>query len=147
MAESSGIRDEQLAELAEALLVVARRLELRAGDFRDIVALNRTEIAVVREVHRNPGITPTELATITGLRRSNLSTAIRVLEARGLVTREQADADGRAVRVRPTAHASADLERVRAVWVTRLRGADAGTLRELIVGRDALERLAEQLSG
>jgi hypothetical protein len=53
---------EQLAAMADVILDLAHKLDIRNPKLRDVVPLTGTEMAVIREVHRNPHMTPSQLA-------------------------------------------------------------------------------------
>lgn len=108
--------DEQLADLADLVLAVARAITIDAHLDPTIVDLTATEINVMRYVDRHPGTSPTAVAAATGLQRSNLSRALRDLEAKGMVHRTADAADARQARLAPTARAAANLKRLRANW-------------------------------
>ncbi len=108
----------QLADLAESVLSVSRRLTARPGE--GAIHLSPLESLVMRQVDLDPGITPSRLAHALGLRSSNTSAALRGLETRGFIRREVDPADGRGVRVYPTPVAHENLERKRALWVDLL---------------------------
>ena len=109
-------QDRLYADLAAAIMAAAR--ELRAHTHRDpnIARLSFTEVNVMRYIDRNPGASPSAVAEGTGLQRSNVSTALRGLEAKGLVERAVDAVDNRQVVLRPTALAAENLELVRASW-------------------------------
>jgi len=134
-----------LASLAESILSIAHWLRPRGGEWRDVVELTGTEVAVIREAIRSPGCTPTHIASITGLRRSNVSTAIRVLESRGLLVRARPDRDARSVQLEATEAAVESFTHMRRLWVERLlelpEDVRAGGLGAL----EAMERIAEEL--
>ena len=109
-----------LADLADVVVELARHLDVRSPELRDIVPLTGTEVAVIREIHRTPRPTPSRIAVATGLARSNVSTALRTLEARGLVLREHTDGDRRTVRLVATPLADEHLARIKAFWDGRL---------------------------
>jgi DNA-binding MarR family transcriptional regulator len=108
--------DERLADLADLVLAVARAISIDAHLDPAIVDLTATEINVMRYVDRHPGTSPTAVAAATGLQRSNLSRALRDLEAKGMVQRTADAADARQARLEPTARAAANLQRLRANW-------------------------------
>jgi DNA-binding MarR family transcriptional regulator len=114
--------DEQLADLAELIVSVARKIRTHGHDDR-IVRLTETESAVMRYVGTHSGTTPSEAARAMGIQRSNVSAALRELEAKGLVTASQDERDARGVRLRPTPLAEANHALLRAGWVEQLRAA------------------------
>jgi DNA-binding MarR family transcriptional regulator len=104
-----------LADLADSVLALSREIEFRHR-YDDVIALTLNERLALRVIDRAGGIAPSELADRLGLQRSNLSTALRGLEAKGLVTREHDGGDGRAVVVRSTPLAAENLQRLRDGW-------------------------------
>lgn len=117
--------DERLADLADLVLAVARAIAIDAHSDPAIVDLTTTEINVMRYVDRHPGASPTAVAAATGLQRSNLSRALRDLEAKGMVRRTVDVTDARQTRLEPTARAAANLERLRANWSRLLNSVGA----------------------
>ncbi|CAN5622297.1 MarR family transcriptional regulator [soil metagenome] len=118
-ATSTGAND--LADLAELILNVAREIRSRRpGDDDRVIHLSWSEANVMRFIDHHPGAAPSDVAEATGLRRSNLSTALRSLEANGLVERRNDPADRRGVNLFPTARAASNLALVRADWARRL---------------------------
>lgn len=111
-------RAHDLAELADLVLAVARALQARPS-IDGVVPLTPTEAAVLRHLDRRPGDSPSAVADALGLQRSNLSTALRTLETKGLVERAHGR-DGRSVAVRPTALAEESVARLRNHWAAVL---------------------------
>ncbi|MGW3960989.1 MarR family winged helix-turn-helix transcriptional regulator [Amycolatopsis sp. NPDC005003] len=101
------------ADLADLVLNVARLIRLRTPAAPDIVPLTATERQVMRIVDLDPGCAPSRIAERTGLQRPNVSTALRGLEAKGMLTRS---GQGRSVTVHPTELARANLEVLRGAW-------------------------------
>ncbi|MGY5763976.1 MarR family winged helix-turn-helix transcriptional regulator [Brachybacterium sp. DNPG3] len=131
-ASSSPEDDDLLLELGEAVVDLARRLQLDAHALPDVVPLTGTEVMVLRYVDHHPGTTPSLAAEGTGLRRSNLSAALRALTARGFVVREKDPEDSRITRLRTTELAGASRDGIRAHW--------AGVLAESLPRLDAEQR-------
>jgi DNA-binding MarR family transcriptional regulator len=136
---------EQLAALADVILDLAHKLDIRNPKLPDVVPLTGTEMAVIREVHRNPHMTPSQLAVATGLHRSNISTAVRMLETGGLVVREQVPNDARSITLAPTARAAASIARINGYWVDRLAQTPAESLAEAVAALNSLRRIAASL--
>jgi DNA-binding MarR family transcriptional regulator len=136
---------EQLAALADVVLDLAHKLDIRNPKLRDVVPLTGTEVAVIREIHRNPNLTPSQLAEATGLQRSNISTAVRTLETGGLVMREQVPGDARSITLAPTPRAAESVARINAYWVDRLAETPAESLAEAVTALDSLKRIAASL--
>lgn len=143
MSRTPGLpRPEQLAAFADVVLDLAHQLDITHPDLRGVVPLTGTEIAVIREVHRTPRSTPSQIAEVTGLQRSNVSTTIRTLEAKGLVVREQSTENARSIALVPTALAAESIARIHAWWEAKLGVADPEALADALQGLDALSRLA-----
>jgi len=101
---------------------------------------------VIREIDRSARISPSEIAVILGLKRSNVSTAIRALEERGFLERRHSAGDGRSVELVGTPAAKANLHRVRMVWANQLRGTPRETLEQTLTAGAALKELADALA-
>jgi DNA-binding MarR family transcriptional regulator len=136
---------ERLAALADVILDLAHKLDIRNPLLRDVVPLTGTEIAVIREIHRKPHVTPSQLAAATGLHRSNISTAVRTLETAGLVVREQVPEDARSITLAPTALAAASIARINAYWVDRLAQTPTESLAEAAAALTSLRQIAASL--
>ncbi|MFJ6376163.1 MarR family winged helix-turn-helix transcriptional regulator [Pseudarthrobacter oxydans] len=115
--------DNALADLADLVLNVAREIRLQVDESADVISLTPSEGNVMRFVDRSPGTSANGVATGTGLRRPNLSAALRGLEAKGLIRREPNQDDRREVRVFPTDRAALNLLRLREIWAERLQPA------------------------
>lgn len=142
--------DEQSADLAEAILGVARELRLRIDADPD--HLTPSESHVMRYINHRPGVTPSEVARFTGLQRSNLSAALRTLERRGLVKRRADPDDARAANLFPTRRATDNLARLRRQWASQIDGALGGDIRRVGQAAEVLQMLeagliAERLGG
>jgi DNA-binding MarR family transcriptional regulator len=110
-------RDDAYIELADAVLAVARAVKARDyGDPR-VVRLNATEISVMRFIDQHPGCGPSAVATAVGLQRSNLSKALRALEAKGMVQREVDVDDNRQAALHPTPRAAENLALLQRSWI------------------------------
>ncbi|HUA72718.1 MAG TPA: MarR family winged helix-turn-helix transcriptional regulator [Solirubrobacteraceae bacterium] len=64
--------------------------------------LPASELEIMRLLVRRPGLSVNETAAELRLAPANVSTALRALEARGLLERRRDPADGRVVRLHPT---------------------------------------------
>ncbi|WP_062305357.1 MarR family winged helix-turn-helix transcriptional regulator [Demequina subtropica] len=137
----TSLEDRDLAELAECILRIARELDPHAaGAGVDVVPLTGTETAVLRWIHRNPGTSPSAAAEATGLKRPNLSVALRSLEGKGLVSREPDPDDHRHAVLHATPLADEGIARLRAFWASRIRdamGIDVGAAADVaaVLGR------------
>ena len=72
---------EQLADLADVVMAVARAVRSQAAADPDVVELSATEVTVLRYIDHHPDVSAGTVAAGTGLQRSNLSRALRDLEA------------------------------------------------------------------
>jgi DNA-binding MarR family transcriptional regulator len=127
-----------LADLADLILNVGRLVRARTPeDAPHVVPLTETERQVMRVVDLYPGAAPSEIARRTRLQRTNVSTALRALESKGMISRTATA--GRGVAVHPTALAATNLQVLRAGWTREL----AGVLGDDI---DAVRRCAALLS-
>jgi DNA-binding MarR family transcriptional regulator len=125
--------DDPLADLADLILNVGRLVRSCSPEAPDVVPLTETERQVMRVVDLYPGAAPSEIAHRTRLQRTNVSTALRSLEEKGMISR--AAATGRGVAVRPTDRAAANLRVLRAAWsreLSRVLGDDLGPVHECI---------------
>jgi len=136
----------RLAHLADVVLELARHLDIRSAELRGVVPLTGTEVAVIRAIHHAPRSSPSSIATATGIARSNVSTALRTLEARGLVVREHPAGDGRTVELVPTALAAEHMAQIHEFWAQRLGEAPAATQAAALAAVPALTDLAEALA-
>jgi DNA-binding MarR family transcriptional regulator len=130
--------DDPLAELADLILNVGRLVRARTPAGPDVVPMTETERHVMRVVDLYPGSSPSEIAARAQLQRTNVSTALRELEAKGMVTRTATS--GRGIAVSPTERAAANLRTLRAAWSRELASAlgddlaDVRTCNELLSG-------------
>ena len=136
-----------LTELADVVVELARHLDVRSPELRGIVPLTGTEVAVIRQVHRSPRTTPSRIAGATGLARSNVSAALRTLEARGLVLREHPAGDGRSVEIVATELADDHVARIYEFWTRRLELAPPDVRAAALDALPALGALAAALGG
>lgn len=134
--------DEELADVAEAILGIARELRLGIDAEPDHLTPSNP---VMRYINHRPGVTPSEVARFTGLQRSNLSSALRSLERRGLVRRRADPADARSANLFPTRRATDDLARLRHKWAGRVSEALGGDTRRVSAGAELLARLESGL--
>src|SRR5690349_5749902 len=101
-------------------MAVARAVKSQAAADPDVVDLSATEVTVLRYIDHHPDVSAGAVAAATGLQRSNLSRALRDLEAKGLVRRSADPTDSRQVVVRSTRRAAENLARLRTIWATLL---------------------------
>ncbi|MEH3140677.1 MAG: MarR family winged helix-turn-helix transcriptional regulator [Mycobacterium kyogaense] len=138
--QASPPRAEQLADLADVVMAVARAVRSQAAAQPDLVELSATEITVLRYIDHHPDVRAGAVAAGTGLQRSNLSRALRDLEAKELVRRTADPTDSRQVVLRSTRRAEENLARLRVIWATLLGDALAASGEEHDVA-SALELL------
>jgi DNA-binding MarR family transcriptional regulator len=118
--------EEQWAEFADHVLEIAREIQVRGYTSPDAVSLTPSEGTVMRYLFRHPGVLPSQVASATGLQRSNLSAVLRGLEEKGLIERVADPEDGRWVRIHPTARAIRNYALVRREWASAVAAAAAG---------------------
>ncbi|AQA06392.1 hypothetical protein BVC93_13900 [Mycobacterium sp. MS1601] len=111
---------DDLAELAQLILDAAREIRFHSQLNPQAVMLNLSEAKVMTCIDAQPGVTPSAVAEYTGLQRSNLSTALRVLEERGFVERRVDPHDRRGVNLFPTALSVENLKLLQQEWARTL---------------------------
>jgi DNA-binding MarR family transcriptional regulator len=114
--------EEQWAEFADHVLEIAREIQIRGYTSPEAVSLTPSEGTVMRYLFPHPGALPSEVAFAAGLQRSNMSTVLRGLEAKGLVERLADPEDGRMVRLHPTPKAIRNYATVRREWASAVAG-------------------------
>ncbi|MCY1140053.1 MarR family transcriptional regulator [Actinoplanes sp. Pm04-4] len=136
--------ESPLAELADLILNVGRLVRARTPEGSEVVPLTETERQVMRIVDLYPGTAPSEIARRARLQRTNVSTALRTLESKGMVAR--VPSTGRGVAVRATELAAANLRGLRSAWareLTDVLGDDLDTVRQCT---ELLQRLEQRLT-
>jgi DNA-binding MarR family transcriptional regulator len=116
-------REERWAEFADVVLEIAREIQFRGYESPEAVSLTPSEGTVMRYLFPHPGALSSQVASATGLQRSNLSAVLRGLEEKGLIERMADREDGRWVRIHPTARAIRNYELVRSEWASALAAA------------------------
>jgi DNA-binding MarR family transcriptional regulator len=134
---------DRWAELADLALIISRELQYRGYSDERAIALTQSEGMVMRHLLEGepagsgriaaPGQTggssrgaaPSQIAAATGLQRTNLSTTLRGLEKKGLISRQSSPTDGRGVTVTPTDLGRTNYIRVRREWAIAVRQAAA----------------------
>jgi DNA-binding MarR family transcriptional regulator len=109
---------ERWAELADLVLSVAREIQFRGYDSPEAISLSIPEGTVMRYLHRHPGVPPSQIAEATGLQRTNVSSALRSLEARGLIERHDCPEDRRGSKIYPTPLGTSNYALVREEWAS-----------------------------
>jgi DNA-binding MarR family transcriptional regulator len=134
---------DELADLADLVLNVARLIRARTPS-AVVVPLNETERQVMRLVDLDPGCAPSDIAQRGRLQRTNVSTALSSLEAKGMIARI---ANGnRTVSVTPTRLAADNLEVLRAAWAGELADVLSNDLTAVRQCNKLLARLESQLN-
>ncbi|MCC3289740.1 MULTISPECIES: MarR family winged helix-turn-helix transcriptional regulator [unclassified Arthrobacter] len=129
-------------EIADLLRDLSWNIHRKAPEITGIEPLPNTELAVLKHVLDNPGLTVTELARLMGLKQSNASAAVRTLAERGLVTRSGSPTDRRVSLLLPTEEARAQNEVIAHAWAGPIR---AGIERLTVEQREALAAASEAL--
>ncbi len=143
--------DERFTDLAQAVIDIAREIQLSAARSAPVVPLTQTQGQIMRYVHKNPGCTPSDIADGAGLQRTNVSTALRELRGRGYITSSRDEVDGRAIRVEATALSEETIHGLTAAWARLLAGAwtaepVAGDDGALEIATTALTRVRDRLA-
>jgi len=144
MAMPDNTADDPLADLADLILNVGRLVRARTPDDPGTVPLTETERQVMRVVDLYPGAAPSEIARRARLQRTNVSTALRSLEERGMISR--AATTGRGIAVTPTEYAAANLRILRAAWSRELAGILGDDLDAVRQCNQLLGRLEQRLT-
>jgi DNA-binding MarR family transcriptional regulator len=114
---------DRWAELADLALIISREIQYRGYADEQAIGLTQSEGMVMRYLLGGEPAAPSQIAAATGLQRTNLSTTLRSLEHKGLITRQANPEDGRGVTVSPTDQGRANYVRVRREWATAVRRA------------------------
>jgi DNA-binding MarR family transcriptional regulator len=138
------IADDPLAELADLILNVGRLVRARTPDGLGAVPLTETERQVMRVVDLYPGSAPSDIARRTRLQRTNVSTALRTLEDKGLISRTSTT--GRGIAVTPTERAAANLRTLRTAWSRELASILGDDLDAVRTCNQLLSHLEQQLT-
>ncbi len=107
---------DTLIDLTDATLHLARKLSSHHFRNPDIVPLSQLERLVLMHLHRNPGLSPSELSHDLALRPSNTSTAVRGLVGKDQLRRDSDPEDGRSARLFITATARRSIDLVHREW-------------------------------
>lgn len=111
------------AELATLILDVSKQLRMAAHAETKLAPLPESERDVLRLVYRRPGISVSAVARELHMKSSNVSTAVRSLMQRGLMTREADQADRRIARLALTDVARQNVRRIETSWANQLGAA------------------------
>jgi DNA-binding MarR family transcriptional regulator len=135
---------ERWARLADLVLIIAREIQFRGYSDVRAVPLTASEGMVMRYLQTHPVAQPNQIASATGLQRSNLSTLLRGLESKGLLKRLISTDDRRGVTVRLTERGAANYALVRREWAAAVAKAGSNGVGNLDA---ALGLLAEIEAG
>jgi DNA-binding MarR family transcriptional regulator len=129
---TSGSTDEQQwADLADLMLIISREIQFRGYSDERALSLSQSEGMVMRYLLQGDPAAPSQIATATGLQRTNLSTVLRGLEHKGLIHRHANPSDARGVTVTPTEHGRSNYHLVRHEWaiaISTAAGQDTSSL-------------------
>jgi DNA-binding MarR family transcriptional regulator len=132
---------DTLADLVDLVHNVSRDIRSRGYGDAPVIRLTSSEGNIMRFIDRNPDISPSEVARVSGYQRSNLSAVLKSLEAKGLIERRPDQEDFRQTRLFPTALAGENLRRMRAVWSEMIDTALGGDTAGLVETLALLQRL------
>jgi DNA-binding MarR family transcriptional regulator len=135
-----------LRQLAVALIDISSDVRRKSHEEAGVPLLPNGMVDIMRVIEAHPGITVAEVAARLNRQFSNVSTQLRELVARGLVTRIRDAADKRYVTLHPTPESERIRTLLETMWADTL-GAAAGKLRpeekeQIAASLPALQRLA-----
>jgi DNA-binding MarR family transcriptional regulator len=116
----------QLAVFSRALQEIGADLYVEAFRNAGIAALSIGQYRYLEIIHREPGITATQLAERMRVRKPTVTAVLQALEDRGLVTRTRDASDARVRGIRSTVTARgifAHRNRMYSRMAARIRGA------------------------
>jgi len=114
------VTEAELAGIADLIIQIARRLSAVRPRDPDVVPLTPVESLVLRYVHRNRGVSVSDVARALLLQPSNTSTALASLAGKGMITRSTGTTDGRWAQLDVTDRALRSIERVQHSWASRV---------------------------
>ena len=79
--------EDPFAQFADLILNISRLVRDRTPTGTEVVRLTETERQVMRVIDLYPGSAPSDIAHRTRLQRTNVSTALRSLENKGMIVR------------------------------------------------------------
>ncbi|MDZ7930872.1 helix-turn-helix domain-containing protein [Rhodococcus sp. NPDC076796] len=109
---------EELASVVHDLGWTVQRLD--PVESLGIDRLPMPELTILKEIEDNPDISNSAVADRLRMQPSNVSAAVRVLVARGLVARTPSPADKRVVQLRVTDSMLTDRDLIRQAWSGRI---------------------------
>jgi DNA-binding MarR family transcriptional regulator len=133
-------------QLAVALIDISSDVRRRSHESAGVPLLPNGMVDIMRVIEAHPGITVAEVAARLNRQFSNVSTQLRELVARGLVTRIRDAADKRYVTLHPTPESERIRTLLETMWADTL-GAAAAKLHpeekeRIAASLPALQRLA-----
>ncbi|QHN32823.1 winged helix DNA-binding protein [Gordonia amarae] len=112
-------REQAIASIIQSIFFLARKIQrINLGD--RAMYLSNVESLILRHIDVNPGIVPGKISADLDLRSGNTSTALRSLEAKGLITKDVGETDRRRSHFRLTEAAHAEVAEVRSIWAETL---------------------------
>ena len=117
---------DKWAELADLILIIAREIQFRGYKDERALSLTQSEGMVMRHLMGHTSATPSQIATATGLQRTNVSTVLRDLEKKAVIERQVDTADRRGVAVRRTQRGADNYALVRSEWSNAISSAAGG---------------------
>ena len=137
--------DPRWANLADSILIIAREIQFRGYADPRAIPLSPSEAMVMRYLQDTAAAPPSQIATATGLQRTNLSTILRGLEQKGLVERRADSEDGRGVIVHRTLLGANNYARVREEWSATVSAAACNDTSGLDVALEVLRSVENGL--
>jgi DNA-binding MarR family transcriptional regulator len=135
-----------LRQLAVALIDISSDVRRKSHEDAGVPLLPNGMVDIMRVIEAHPGITVAEVAARLNRQFSNVSTQLRELVARGLVTRIRDAADKRYVALHPTPESERIRTLLETMWADTLGGAAAKLHPEekerIAASLPALQRLA-----
>lgn len=144
----------ELAVEHRALALALHDLSWRIAKFGPakvgLEPLPASELTVLRAVMEQPGRSVSEVAAVTDMQSSNVSTAVRSLMDRGLLAKHADPADRRVSLLEPTPRALTERDAIEdavAHWVsTALAGLPAAEVNALVVAVPAIRALTDRVA-
>ncbi|BBY18750.1 hypothetical protein MLIT_43420 [Mycolicibacterium litorale] len=137
-------------ELALALHDLSWRLARLGAAQVGLEPLPASEVAVLRAVIDEPGRSVSEVAGVTNMQSSNVSTAVRALMDRGLIDKRADPRDRRVSLLEPTARALAEREAIEDAIAGSVSAAlaelPAATVDALVAAIPAMRELTIQVA-
>lgn len=130
-------------EVARVLRDLSWTIHRRIPETRGFHALPTTELAILKHVLDDPGVTVTELSRRLGMQPSNTSAAVKALTTKGMLERRPGPDDKRVVMLFVTAAAMKEHDAIATAWQGSIDRALAQLPPEQLA---ALEAATEALS-